>query len=128
MSLDGVRVLVVDDEEDARDLLRTALEHCNAQVTTAGSAAEALATIAQVRPDVIVSDIGMPLEDGYTFVRKLRARPRESGGATPAIALTAYARPQDQRRALAAGFQRHASKPIEPRELFAVISDVVGHE
>jgi PAS domain S-box-containing protein len=126
LSLDGFRVLVVDDEEDARELLRAALEHFHVQVTTAGSAAEALATIATARPDVIVSDVGMPLEDGYMFLRKLRAQPREAGGATPAIALTAYARPQDQRRALAAGFQRHASKPIEPEELVAVIADVVA--
>jgi PAS domain S-box-containing protein len=127
-NLDGLRILVVDDEEDARDLLRTALEQCHAHVTTAGSAAEALATIETARPDIIVSDIGMPLEDGYTFVRKLRERPRDAGGRTPAIALTAYARPEDQKRALAAGFQRHAAKPIEPQELFAVISDVVGRE
>jgi CheY-like chemotaxis protein len=123
---DGLRILVVDDEEDARDLLRFALEHCSAKVSTAGSAAEALATIEKVRPDVIVSDIGMPQEDGYAFVRKLRERPRDAGGETPAIALTAYARPDDKKRALVAGFQRHAAKPIELQELFAVISDVLA--
>ncbi len=78
------------------------------------------------RPDVIVSDIGMPGEDGYMFIRKLRALSREDGGRTPAVALTAYARPEDRREALMAGFQSHAAKPIEPQELVMVIANLAG--
>ncbi|MGA7122635.1 MAG: ATP-binding protein [Polyangiaceae bacterium] len=122
----GLEILVVDDEEDARDLVRAVLEHCEARVTTVASAAEALENIDASRPDVVVSDIGMPDEDGYVFIRKLRARPRDAGGRIPAVALTAYARAEDRRRALLEGFQSHAAKPIDPQELVIVIANLVG--
>ena len=124
--VEGLKVLVVDDEIGARDLIRAVLENCKAVVTTAASAAEALDTIDRAAPDVIVSDIGMPDEDGYTFIRKLRARPREDGGRIPAVALTAYARPEDRTRALLEGFQNHASKPIDPQELLIVVANLAG--
>jgi CheY-like chemotaxis protein/two-component sensor histidine kinase len=119
--LDGVEVLVVDDEPDSRALLQRLLEDCEAKVTTASSAAEALRCVESDRPDVLVSDIGMPGEDGYSLIRQVRAMPAEHGGATPAIALTAYARAEDRVRVLRAGFQHHLSKPVEPAELIAVV-------
>jgi hypothetical protein len=124
--LAGLDVLVVDDEPDARDLVQTVLQQGGAAVTLTSSAEEALESIRRRRPDVIVSDIGMPEVDGYTFIQKLRALPREEGGRIPAIALTAYARAEDRRKALASGFQNHAAKPIEPQELVLVIANLVG--
>ena len=124
--LAGLKILCIDDEPDARDLLRTLLERCKAIVTTAASPSEALGMLAQARPDVIVSDIGMPGEDGYSFIRKLRSRSREDGGRTPAVALTAYARAEDRTRALVEGFQSHAAKPIDPQELLVVIANLAG--
>ena len=111
--LDGLRLLVVDDEEDARALVGEALSDFGAVVDLAGSAWEALAQFDRDRPDVIVSDVGMPVMDGYSFIQRIRALPVERGGRTPALALTAYARPEDEKRALAAGFQRHVTKPVE---------------
>ena len=124
--LAGLKVLVIDDEADARALIRTVLEHCKASVTTAGSADEALERIRAEVPDVIVSDIGMPDQGGYTFIRRLRALPLEAGGRVPAVALTAYARPEDRTRALLEGFQSHASKPTDPQELVIVIANLAG--
>jgi CheY-like chemotaxis protein len=124
--LSGLKVVVVDDEKDARELVQAVLEKGGAQVFLAESAATALELVRTEKPDVIVSDIGMPDEDGYTFIRKLRARPREQGGRTPAIALTAYARAEDRRKALLAGFHNHAAKPIEPQELVIVIANLAG--
>jgi len=123
--LDGLRVLVVDDEQDTREMLRAGLGHCGAVVTTAGSAAEALAEIRESPPDVLISDIGMPDEDGYQLVRKIRARPAEAGGRVPAIALTAYARTEDRLQALRAGYHMHVPKPVELAELVAVVSSLV---
>jgi signal transduction histidine kinase/ActR/RegA family two-component response regulator len=126
-SLKGLRVLVVDDEPDTRLLLRTVLEQCGSEVTTAGSAAEALAAFTRSKPDVLVSDIGMPEEDGYELIGKLRAaEAARAEGRTPAIALTAYARVEDRVRALNAGFQVHVPKPIEPVELLAVVASLTG--
>ncbi|HZG54448.1 MAG TPA: ATP-binding protein [Pyrinomonadaceae bacterium] len=125
-SLKGLRVLVVDDEPDTRLLLRTVLERCGSEVTTAGSAEEALAAFAKSKPDILISDIGMPREDGYEFIVKLRAAEAVSGGRVPAIALTAYARVEDRVRALNAGFQVHVPKPIEPIELLAVVASLAG--
>jgi signal transduction histidine kinase/ActR/RegA family two-component response regulator len=126
-SLKGLRVLVVDDEPDTRLLLRTVLEQCGSEVTTAGSAAEALAAFTRSKPDVLVSDIGMPGEDGYELIGKLRAaEAARAEGRTPAIALTAYARVEDRVRALNAGFQVHVPKPIEPVELLAVVASLTG--
>ena len=121
----GVRVLVVDDEPDARALLRRLLEECDAVVTTAASANEALAALQSQRPDVLVSDIGMPEEDGFTLIRRVRSLPVEQGGRTPAIALTAYARAEDRVKAVVSGFQHHLSKPVEPMELIAVVASLV---
>jgi PAS domain S-box-containing protein len=123
-SLPGVRVLVVDDQDDARDLLKAVLERCGAEVTLAASAAEALEQVRSGRPDVVLSDIEMPRESGYDFVRKLRALPAESGGQTPAVALTAYATAHDRMKVLRAGFQMHVPKPIQPAELATVVASL----
>jgi CheY-like chemotaxis protein len=124
--LKGLRVLVIDDEPDARQLVRAVLEGGEAVVRAASSGAEALAMIHLEKPDVIVSDIGMPESDGYDFIRKLRQLPREEGGRIPAVALTAYARAEDRRKALLAGFQNHASKPTDPQELVVVVANLAG--
>ncbi|HWQ32108.1 MAG TPA: PAS domain S-box protein [Blastocatellia bacterium] len=126
--LENLRVLVVDDEEDARTLVSTVLRQYGAQVTAAASAAEAFAalTSAQERPDVLVSDISMPEEDGYSLMKKIRETAPENGGLIPAVALTAYGRVEDRLRALAAGFQMHVPKPVEPEELAAVVASVAG--
>ena len=110
-------MLVVDDETDARNLIRRVLEECGAKVVLAGSSREGLAVLASNRPDMIVSDIGMPGEDGYEFIRKVRRWQAEQGGRTPAAALTAFARAEDRTRALRAGYQTHVAKPVEPTEL-----------
>lgn len=125
-SLSGINVLVVDDEPDARELIRKILTRCHADVTTAASATEGLELLETVVPDVIVSDIGMPEKNGYQFIREVRSRSLEKGGNIPAIALTAFARPQDQANAANAGFQAHLSKPVEPGELIAEIGKLVG--
>ncbi|NOK15260.1 response regulator, partial [Corallococcus exercitus] len=124
--LGGVKVLVVDDEEDARELLRTLLEDSGAHVATAGSAAEGLQVLQVEHPDVLVSDIGMPGTDGYGFIKQVRALPDEKGGRTPAVAITAYARSEDRTRVLRAGFQSHVPKPVEPGELLAVLASLAG--
>ena len=117
-----LRVLVVDDHDDARELIRTVLEQCGADVAVAGSADEALAALDRRRVDVLVSDLAMPGSDGYELIRRVRSREQTSGGATlPAVALTAYAGTVDRARALAAGFQAHASKPIAPDELASLV-------
>jgi len=123
--LDGVRVLVVDDEPDARDMLSAGLGHCGAQVTAASSAREALEALAGLKFDVLISDIGMPDVDGYELIRLVRELPPEVGGRTPAVALTAYARAEDRLRALRAGFEMHVSKPVELTELVVVIANIV---
>jgi PAS domain S-box-containing protein len=122
--LDGARVLVVDDDEDTRQLLKQIMENHGAAVTTAASAAEALEVIDAAPPDALVADIGMPGEDGYSLMRKIRELPPDRGGGVPALALTAYARPEDRARAMTAGFQRYVTKPIEPDELAAVIANL----
>ncbi|MEO6419613.1 MAG: hybrid sensor histidine kinase/response regulator, partial [Polyangiaceae bacterium] len=122
--LKDLRVLVVDDEEDARDLLVAVLEKCGSIVTAAGSAAEALEKIRAEVPDILLSDIGMPGEDGYALIRKVRGLDHASGGNIPAAALTAYARAEDRRKALDAGYMMHVPKPVEPAELVAVIANL----
>jgi PAS domain S-box-containing protein len=126
MDLEGVKVLVVDDDVDSRDLVRRVLEKRKAIVTVAASAAEALALLQEVRPDVLISDIGMPAEDGYQLLAKVRRLAPEEGGDTPAVALTAFARSEDRRRALMAGFQMHVAKPAEPAELLAAVANLAG--
>jgi len=120
--LDGLRVLVVDDEPDARSLVQEMLRQHGAQVAVAQSAAEARSALALTQPDVIVCDIGMPEEDGYAFVRKLRAE----GARVPVIALTAYASQQDAQRAFVAGFQKHVTKPVDPARLVSVVANLGG--
>ena len=122
----GLRILVVDDEPDARDLLASMLGLCGAEVITAETAAEAFARLRVARPDVLVSDIGMPGEDGYALIEKVRALSPEQGGRTAAVALTAYARTEDRTRALLAGFHMHVPKPIEPAEFLMVLANVAG--
>ena len=122
--LRGFHVLVVDDEADARVLIQRILTKCNVKVTMAGSAAEGLDAVRRYRPDMILSDVGMPSEDGYIFLDRLRQLPDTEGGDTPAVALTAFARAEDRRRALMAGFQMHLPKPVEAAELLAVVSNL----
>jgi PAS domain S-box-containing protein len=122
--LDGLRVLVVDDELDMRELLRTGLAQCGAEVVSAGSAAEAIKAIRAAVPDLLISDIGMPQEDGYDLIRQVRGLPAEAGGNVPAIALTAYARTEDRLQALRAGYQMHVPKPVELSELVAVTASL----
>ncbi len=124
--LAGVRVLVVDDEADARELFAITLTECGAQVLTAASAAEALALIEHERPDALLADIGMPEEDGYALITKVRQLPPERGGRTPAAAITAYARAEDRMRALRAGFQTHLPKPIKDAELITLVANLAG--
>ncbi|HYO63725.1 MAG TPA: response regulator, partial [Pyrinomonadaceae bacterium] len=126
--LDGVRAVVVDDDRDARELLKLMLERCGASVLVAGSSAEALNLLAESRPDVLISDIGMPGEDGYELIRQVRSLPADLGGRTPAVALTAYARTEDRLHALRAGYQIHVPKPVEMAELVAVTASLVRRE
>jgi CheY-like chemotaxis protein len=123
-TLRGIRVLVVDDEPDARALIRRVLRQCEAEVAMASSVAEALALIDHFRPEVLVSDIGMPDRDGYELIREVRAR--YSSKEMPAAALTAFARADDRRRAMLAGFQTHITKPVDPNELLAVVASLAG--
>ncbi|NUQ76614.1 MAG: PAS domain S-box protein [Polyangiaceae bacterium] len=127
-SLEGITVLAIDDEADARSLLQRVLEECGARVLIAASAAEGLDAVIRERPDMIVSDIGMPGEDGYEFIRKVRKLPPAEGGRTPAAALTAFARAEDRTRALRAGYQTHVAKPVEPTELTAVVASLATRQ
>jgi len=120
--LRGLRVLIVDDEADARDIIGEILRRSGAEVTTAATAQEGLQLLGRVRPDVLVSDIAMPDEDGYAFMRCIRQLTPADGGDTPAVALTAYAREEDRARALAAGFRLHLPKPVEPEELVGAVA------
>ena len=124
--LAGVRVLVVDDEPDARELIRRLLERCRVDVLTAGSAAEAMELFRRHRPDVLLSDIGMPGRDGYALMRDVRRLPAADGGRTPAVALTAFARSEDRTRAMLAGYHVHLAKPIESAELVATVASLAG--
>jgi CheY-like chemotaxis protein/nitrogen-specific signal transduction histidine kinase len=126
--LDGLRVLVVDDEPDTREMLKAGLGQCGALVTAAGSAAEALSEMAEAPPDVLISDIGMPDDDGYSLIRKVRALDAAQGGKVPAIALTAYARAEDRMQALRAGYQMHVTKPVELAELAAVVASLAKRD
>jgi CheY-like chemotaxis protein len=123
--LKGLRILVVDDEPDAREIVAAILAEGGAEIATASSSRRALELIEQWRPSLLISDIGMPGESGYDLIRKLRALPPGNGGQTPAIALTAYARPEDRLKVLSAGFQMHVSKPIEPIELATVVASLM---
>lgn len=122
----GIKILVVDDDADTRELLEWVLKRTGAEVVLAASAREALEAMERSRPHVLVSDIAMPEEDGYALIRRLRARDPEHGGRIPAAALTAYARSEDRARALLAGFQMHLAKPIDPTTLMAAVADLAG--
>ena len=124
-SLKGLRVLVVDDEADTRDVVTAILEKAGAQPAGVASAAAAIELIPHWRPQVLVSDIGMPEEDGYTLIRKVRALGKECGGEIPAVALTAFARTNDRLKVLSSGYQMHVPKPVEPMELVTVIASLV---
>jgi PAS domain S-box-containing protein len=127
--LDGLRVLVVDDDGDTLEMLRTVLAQCEADVITVSSAGDAWREIERRRPDVLVSDIGMPKEDGYELIRRSRESESETSEAMiPALALTAYAKAEDRVRALSAGYQMHLAKPVEPAELVLVVASLVGRD
>jgi signal transduction histidine kinase/ActR/RegA family two-component response regulator len=120
--LDGIRVMLVEDDPDGRHMLTVLLELAGVTVVSTGSVREALDALETIRPDVIVSDIAMADEDGYTLIRRVRAREAERGGAIPAVALTGYVRPEDRACILGAGFQAHVGKPVEPDEIVAAIA------
>jgi PAS domain S-box-containing protein len=126
VTLDAIRILVVEDEPDTRDFLKRLLEGHGAEVVVAGSVAEALSLFKIERPDMLISDIGLPQIDGYDLVQQIRAGDAEAARGIPAIALTAYARGEDRMRALRAGYQVHIAKPVEPAELLAAIASFVG--
>ena len=115
---------MVDDEVDARELVKRLLEMAGATVSVASSASEAIERILAARPDVLVCDIGMPGEDGYSLIRRLRVHEESQTNALPAVALTAYARSEDRTKAIRAGFQNHLSKPVEPAELLAIVGSL----
>ena len=125
-SLVGIRILVVDDDPAAVELVQEVLAQSGGEVRGTVTAGEALRVLEQWRPDVLVSDIGMPGEDGYTLIRKIRALSPERGGKTPAVALTAFSRPEDRIRSLMAGFNIHVSKPVDPDELTAIVASLAG--
>jgi CheY-like chemotaxis protein len=122
--LGDLRVLVVDDEEDTCEVLQAILEGCGARVMTVTSAASALEALAEEAFDVLISDIEMPEEDGYSLIAKVRALDKERGGRIPAVALTAYAGEEDRIRTLRSGFQIHVPKPVSPNELVAVVANL----
>jgi CheY-like chemotaxis protein len=124
--LRGIDVLVVEDNPDTRDLLEFILTQCGARVRTAASAAQALEELDQSLPDVLISDIGMPEEDGYSLIRKVRAREAGRGGHLPALALSAWGEPEHRQEALAAGFQIHLAKPAQPEELARAVA-ILSH-
>ena len=126
VSLADVHVLVVDDEVDARELVKRLLEMAGATVSMAGSASEAMGCILASRPDVLVCDLGMPAEDGFSLIRQLRVLEERQESVLPAVALTAYARSEDRTKAIRCGFQNHLAKPVEPAELLAVVSSLAG--
>jgi CheY-like chemotaxis protein len=116
--------LVIDDQPDTRKLIGSVLTGCRAKVITAENAMEALELLKRHKPDILLSDIGMPDMDGYELLRAVRTLPSSEGGRTPAIALTAFARSEDRTRAMRAGYQVHIAKPIEPHELLAAVASL----
>lgn len=123
--LKGVRILVVDDDTPSRDLLSTLLKQEQAEVAAAASVSEALAVFSIFKPDLLLADIGLPVEDGYDLIRKIRKKPPEEGGQIPAIAITAFARREDRLMALSSGYQMHISKPVDPEELLDQIESAM---
>ena len=125
-SLAGTHVLVVDDDEDTLEAVRHLLEQAGARVTAVGSAGAAFQAIEGEPPDVLLSDIGMPGEDGISLIRRVRALAPERGGKVPAAAITAYTQPADRERVLSAGYQAFLAKPVDPRELAAAVARLAG--
>jgi CheY-like chemotaxis protein len=123
-----VHVLLVEDDDDTRALLETILRYCGALVTAVASAADAMLTLARVKPDVLLSDISMPQHDGYWLIGQVRALPLDRGGALPAVAVTALGHPHDADRTLSAGFQAHLRKPVDPWELARTIAGLAGRK
>ena len=121
----GLKILVVDDDQDTRDLLEWVLRRVGAEVVAVGSAKEAMEALDEERPHILVSDIAMPEEDGLSLMRRIRALPRERGGRIPAVALTAHSMVQDRLQSLRAGFQSHVPKPVVPEELVEVVTSIV---
>lgn len=126
VDLQGVTIFIVDDEADTRALLIRLLSDCGAEVTAFPGAAEALEALRQRTPHVLISDIGMPVMDGYEFMQGVRAMEASSDREVPTIALTAFARSEDRTRAMIAGFDMHVAKPIEARELLATVANLAG--
>jgi CheY-like chemotaxis protein len=128
-SLMGLKVLLVEDEADSRDLAIAAHEACGADVTAVSSSAEALGVLLSASPmglpDVLVSDVGMPVEDGYDLIRQVRSLQPERGGRVPALTVTGYTTPEDVNRALAAGYQLHVPKPVDPMTLVSAVAELV---
>jgi CheY-like chemotaxis protein len=118
--------MVVEDDPDSREVVTTVLERAGAEVTAVSCVADALVAFATRVPDLLVSDIGMPMEDGYSLIRHVRRRAPDEGGQTPAIALTAYAADADRDKALASGFQAYLAKPAEPDQLVALVARLAG--
>ena len=121
----GLKILVVDDDVDTRELIEWVLKRVGAEVTSVGSAREALEVLEREKPHVLVSDIAMPQEDGYALLKKIRELPPERGGRIPAIALTAHSLVQDRLQSLRAGFQSHVPKPVVPEELVEVVASII---
>lgn len=119
--------MAVDDEPDARELLHAVFAEAGADAKVVGSGAEAFAAVCERPPDAIVADLGLPDEDGFALIRRVRALPADSGGRVPAVALTAFARGSDRAESLAAGFDLHLTKPVDPHELCVAISDLIVH-
>jgi CheY-like chemotaxis protein len=125
-SLKGVHVLLVEDDADSRELIKTMLQYCGALVTAVGSAKDGMSTLHRVQADLLLSDLAMPEEDGYWLIGQVRALPPSQGGSIPAIAITAHGYTHGVDRTLSAGFQGHLQKPIDPWELARTIGDLIG--
>jgi hypothetical protein len=123
--LDGLHILVVEDDADGRELMSTVIERAGARTTAVASVKAALEALDLLQPDALVSDIGLPYEDGYALIRQLRAREAERGGFLPAVALTGYVHEEERARVLAAGFQVHVPKPVDLADLMAAIAAVI---
>lgn len=121
----GLKILVVDDDQDTRDLLEWVLKRVGAEVVAVPSAKAAMEALEKSRPHILVSDIAMPDEDGLSLMRRIRALPKEAGGRIPAVALTAHSMVQDRLQSLRAGFQSHVPKPVVPEELVEVVTSIV---
>lgn len=125
VDMTGIRILVVDDDRDSREMLKIFLEGCKSQIMTAASATEALAQFSKSKPDILISDLGMPDMDGYDLIKQIRAFSTENGGRTPAIALTGYASLEEQKRVQSSGFDIHISKPVDYKKLLKIIDDLL---